>query len=137
MKTVPPNVELLALAEALATYMPRFIPLGAYVTIINGTAYDVDNDGVVLDLSSFGLPAGMKAVALSITGTCPTAAKWFRVGPDSTNNNHVELREPVANGWICVSGICGCDANGDSYVTTDAVHGAEFTIYARVTGYWI
>jgi hypothetical protein len=114
-----------------------FVPLVAYVSILSGAAYDTDNDEVTLDLSVSGIPAGVKAVSLQVTGICATAGKYVRFGPNATYPIAVELREPVANGWVSVGGICPCDANGDIYVTTDAAHGAEFTIYAKVTGYFI
>ncbi len=140
MKTVPPNVELLALAEALATYMPHFVPLTtpATSTAFDGDLYDVDNDGTTIDLStSFGIPAGVKAVTISISGRCPTVGKRFSIGPSATYGYALELLSQVSNAYIANSGVVPCDANGDVYFTTDAVHGAEWAIYMRIWGYWI
>ena len=117
-----------------------FVPLAtpATSTAFDGDLYDVDNDGAVIDLSaSFGIPAGVKAVSISVAGYCATVGKRFRIGPSSTYGDALEIHCQAANVWSDNSGVVPCDANGDVYFTTDAVHGAEFAVYMRIWGYWI
>ena len=140
MKTVPANVELLALAEALAPLMPQFVPLAisATSTAFDGDLYDTDNDEAIIDLSaSFGLPAGIKAVSVQLWGVCPTVSKTFTLQRDSEAIPSLMIYTQTANVFMFGSGVVPCDANGDIYFLTDAVHGAEMTVFIRINGYWI
>ena len=136
MKDVTRRVERLEAEETPRRFVPLITP--ATSTAFDGDLYDVDNDGTTIDLSaSFGIPAGVKAIAVSISGTCLTAGRRFRIGPSATYGYALAIHSVVANQWIDNSGVVPCDANGDIYFTTDAVHGAEFGIYMRIWGYWI
>ena len=117
-----------------------FVPLTtpATSTAFDGDLYDVDNDGAIIDLSaSFGIPAGVKAVVVSVAASCPTVGKAFRVGTSSTSYYTLEVHSQAANVWTDNNGVVPCDANGDIYFMTDAVDGAEFTVWMRIYGYWI
>jgi hypothetical protein len=120
-----------------------FVPLNARATsnAWDGDLYDVDNDGTTIDLQAaapgFALPAGIRAVAVALTGRCATAGKYLTLGYDASNVGAVSVRSQVTNLWIDSSGIVPCDANGDIYFETDAVHGAEFAAFLRIYGYFI
>lgn len=117
-----------------------FVPLTtpATSTAFDGDLYDVDNDGVTIDLSVvFGLPARVKAVNLGVSVQCPTVGRFWRVGPSAAYGHAFELHTQVANQWMSGLGACPCDANGDIYFTTSAIHGTEMVVYMRIWGYWI
>ena len=117
-----------------------FVPLTtpATSTAFDGDLYDVDNDEAVIDLSaSFGLPAGIKAVSLGLWSTCATVGKEFSLRRAAGGLPAVAVYTQVANQQNFCAGIVPCDANGDIYFTTTAVHGAECAVYIRINGYWI
>ena len=93
-------------------------------------------DRATVDLSAvFGVPAGVKAVLMSIQTTDDTAAQYIRFGPDATNNFTLTCRTQVANQSANVSGIVPCDANGDVYCypSNDYILGVQVWIW----GYWL
>lgn len=139
MKTVPPNVELLTLAEALATYMPHFVPLTQNLTgtEFNGETYD-DTDNGIIDLSvTFGAPAGIKAIYVNMLISCPTVGKRVSLGPSSSYPSAMHALAQVSKAWVSQAGIVPCDSNGDVYFSTDAVAGSGARVYIRIWGYWI
>ena len=117
-----------------------FVPLTTPATSTDwdGDLYDVDNDEVTIDLSAaFGIPAEVKAVSLILYASCPTVGQYAALQTVTGINAAVEVRTQVANVLTANSGIVPCDANGDIFFRTNAVHGAEVTVYIRIFGYWI
>jgi hypothetical protein len=116
-----------------------FVPLQTYATSTNwdGDTY-TDADGRIIDLSSeFGLPAGIKAVAVIMTLVCSATGKFARLGSSGTYTTAVNQYTQVANSAICVAGVVPCDDNGDIYFYTSAVSGAPMAVYITIRGYWI
>ena len=129
------RVERLEAVES-GTFVPLTTP--ATSTSWDGDLYDVDNDDVTIDLSAaFGIPAGVKAIFAEIDGTCVTAGKLQGIGPNATYWYCLAERVQVSNLFNGQRGIVPCDANGDVYYHTDAVHGAEFSCHIRIWGYFI
>ncbi len=132
IKRLEREVERLRVKES-----GRFVPL---TTPLSSTDWDGDNKGLadraIVDLSAvFGVPAGVKAVLMSIQTTDDTAAQYIRFGPDATNNFTLTCRTQVANQAANVSGIVPCDANGDVYCypSNDYIVG----VFVWIWGYWL
>jgi len=109
-------------------------------TPLTSTSWDGDTKGTgdraTVDLSAvFGVPAGVKAVLMSIQTTDDTAEQYIRFGPNSTYNFTLTCRTQVANQTANVSGIVPCDANGDVYCypSNDYILG----VYVWIWGYWL
>jgi hypothetical protein len=106
---------------------------------LTSTAWDGDNKGLgdraTVDLSAvFGVPAGVKAVLMSIQTTGDAANDYIRFGPNSGNNFALTCRTTVASQIAHASGIVPCDANGDVYCyTSGTVEGVQVWIW----GYWL
>ena len=113
-----------------------FVPMATIVQVVGGP-YSTSTDEVTLDLSTLGLPAGVKAVSVRMQGACPTANAWIALGVGAANPLVVVMFNQVSNLTVSMAGIVPCDANGDIYLTTSAAPGSEFAFSAWVTGYWI
>ena len=108
-------------------------------TPLTSTAWDGDNKGIadraIVDLSAvFGVPAGVKAVLMSIQTTGDAANDYIRFGPNSTYNYALTCRTTVASQISHASGIVPCDANGDVYCYTS---GTVESVYVWIWGYWL
>lgn len=108
-------------------------------TPLTSTDWDGDtkttSNRAVVDLSSvFGVPAGVKAVLMSIQTKADAANGYIRFGPDSDNSFTLVCRTQVAGQIMHASGIVPCDANGDVYCyTSGTVEGVQVWIW----GYWL
>ena len=113
-----------------------FVPL---TTPLTSTSWDGDTKGTgdraTVDLSAvFGVPAGVKAVLMSIQTQGDAANDYIRFGPNSTYNYALTCRTTVASQIAHASGIVPCDANGDVYCyTSGTVEGVQVWIW----GYWL
>ena len=114
----------------------KFIALTAPLT---STSWDGDNkttsDRAIVDLSAvFGVPAGVKAVMMTIQTQADAENDYIRFGPNSTYNHALTCRTAVAGQIAHASGIVPCDANGDVYCyTSGTVEGVQ----VRIWGYWL
>jgi len=108
-------------------------------TPLTSTSWDGDNkdtdDRAIVDLSTeFGVPAGVKAVLMTIQTTGNAANDYIRFGPDSTHNYALACRTQVDGVINVVNGVVPCDANGDVYCfTSGTVEGVKVWIW----GYWL
>jgi len=111
----------------------------ALTTPLTSTSWDGDDkttaDRAIVDLSSvFGVPAGVKAVLMSIQTQAAAANNYIRFGPSSTYSYALTCRTTVASQIAHASGIVPCDANGDVYCyTSGTVEGVQ----VRIWGYWL
>ena len=108
-------------------------------TPLTSTSWDGDNkttsDRVIVDLSTvFGVPAGVKAVLMSIQTQGDAANDYIRFGPNSTSNFALTCRTQVAGQIMHASGIVPCDANGDVYCYPS---GTVESVYVWIWGYWL
>jgi hypothetical protein len=92
----------------------------ALTTPLTSTNWDGDTkttaNRAIVDLSAvFGVPAGIKAVMMSIQTQADAANDYIRFGPNSTYNYVLTCRTQVANQIAHAIGIVPCDANGDIY----------------------
>ena len=114
------------------TFVPLATPLTS--TAWDGDAYGTANNGII-DLSAvFGVPAGIKAVAVSIAVRASSANVLFALRPTSGVNDAITVRCQIANQYADNAGIVSCDANGDIYARFSATNTGT---YLLVTGYWI
>ena len=108
-------------------------------TPLTSTSWDGDTKGTgdraTVDLSAvFGVPAGVKAVLMSIQTIGNSANDYIRFGPNSGNNLELTCRTTVDSQIAHASGIVPCDANGDVYChTAGIVEG----VYVWIWGYWL
>ena len=108
-------------------------------TPLTSTSWDGDNKGTgdraTVDLSAvFGVPAGVKAVLMSIQTTGDAANDYIRFGPNSGNSFALTCRTQVNSQIMHASGIVPCDANGDVYCYTS---GTVESVYVWIWGYWL
>ena len=84
------------------------------------TSWDGDtkttSDRAIVDLSTvFGVPAGIKAVLMSIQTQADAVDEYIRFGPNSTYNYALTCRTQVAGQIAHATGVVPCDSNGDVY----------------------
>lgn len=108
-------------------------------TPLTSTSWDGDTKGLgdraIVDLSTvFGVPAGVKAVLMSIQTQADAANDYIRFGPDSGNSFTLTCRTQVAGQIMNASGIIPCDANGDVYCHPS---GTVENVYVWIWGYWL
>jgi len=113
-----------------------FVPL---TTPLTSTSWDGDDkttaDRAIVDLSDvFGVPAGVKAVLLSIQTQAAAANNYIRFGPNSTYNYALTCRTAVDGQIAHAFGIVPCDSNGDIYCYPSATI-AGVRVY--IWGYWL
>ena len=111
----------------------------ALTTPLTSTSWDGDSKGTgdraTVDLSVvFGVPAGVKAVLMSIQTTGDAANDYIRFGPNAGNNFTLTCRTTVASQIAHASGIVPCDANGDVYCYTS---GTVESVYVWIWGYFL
>ena len=103
------------------------------------TSWDGDNKGTgdraTVDLSAvFGIPAGVKAVLMTIQTQADAINDYIRFGPNSTYNYALTCRTAVAGQIAHASGIVPCDANGDIYCYPS---GTVEGVHVWIWGYWL
>jgi hypothetical protein len=103
------------------------------------TSWDGDtkttSDRAIVDLSTvFGVPAGIKAVLMSIQTQADAVNEYIRFGPNSTYNYALICRTPVASQIAHAMGIVPCDSNGDVYCYPS---GTIENVYVYIWGYWL
>lgn len=108
-------------------------------TPLTSTSWDGDTkntgDRAIVDLSTvFGVPAGVKAVLMSIQTQGDAANDYIRFGPNSDNNFTLVCRTQVAGVIAHASGIVPCDANGDVYFYPS---GTVEGVWVWIWGYWL
>jgi len=131
IKRLEREVERLRVKES-----GKFIAL---TTPLTSTAWDGDDKGTgdraIVDLSAvFGVPAGVKAVMMTIQTQANAANDYIRFGPNSTYNYALICRTAVAGQLAHASGIVPCDANGDIYCYTS---GTVEEVFVWIWGYWL
>lgn len=114
----------------------KFIQL---TTPLTSTSWDGDtkttSDRATVDLSDvFGVPAGVKAVLMSIQTQADAENDYIRFGPDSTYNYALVCRTAVASQIAHAFGVVPCDANGDVYCYPS---GTIENVYVWIWGYWL
>jgi len=113
-----------------------FVPL---TTPLTSTSWDGDtkttSNRAIVDLSTvFGVPAGIKAVLMSIQTQADAVNEYIRFGPNSTYNYALICRTPVASQIAHAMGIVPCDSNGDVYCYPS---GTIENVYVYIWGYWL
>lgn len=106
---------------------------------LTSTSWDGDSKGTgdraTVDLNAvFGVPAGIKAVLMTIQTTGDAANDYIRFGPNSDNSFALTCRTTVAGVIAHASGIVPCDANGDVYCYAS---GTVENVYVWIWGYWL
>jgi hypothetical protein len=128
------QVAAQAVVETPASvFVPLAIPLTS--TAWDGNAKTAADTGV-LDLSAiFGVPAGVKAVAVSLTMNSGTIGYSISLSTNTAAaaRGNLTVRTHRENAYNDGSGIIVCDANGDIYV---AISGNLDYVFMRVLGYW-
>ena len=104
------------------------------------TSWDGDtkttSDRAIVDLSTvFGVPAGIKAVLMSIQTQADAVDDYIRFGPNSTYNYALTCRTPVAGQIAHATGVVPCDSNGDIYCFTSLTDVEN--VYVWIWGYWL
>ena len=108
-------------------------------TPLTSTSWDGDTkttaDRAIVDLSAvFGVPAGIKAVLMTIGSAADSAGEFIRFGPNSTYNYTLTCITSVANQFSRSTGIVPCDSNGDIYCyPSGTIEGVQVWIW----GYWL
>ena len=103
------------------------------------TSWDGDtkttSDRAIVDLSTvFGVPAGIKAVLMSIQTQADAVDEYIRFGPNSTYNYALTCRTQVAGQIAHATGVVPCDSNGDVYCYPS---GTIENVYVYIWGYWL
>ena len=103
------------------------------------TSWDGDtkttSDRAIVDLSTvFGVPAGIKAVLMSIQTQADAVNEYIRFGPNSTYDYALTCRTPVAGQIAHATGVVPCDSNGDVYCYPS---GTIENVYVYIWGYWL
>jgi|SRR5690606_15809060 len=131
LKRIEREVERLRVKEKQV-----FVPLTTPLTSIYwGGDTKGMGDRATVDLSAvFGVPAGVKAVLMSIQTIGNAANDYIRFGPNSGNNLALTCRTTVDSQVAHASGIVPCDANGDVYCYTS---GTVESVYVWIWGYWL
>lgn len=111
----------------------------ALTTPLTSTSWDGDDkttaDRAIVDLSDvFGVPAGVKAVLMSVQTQAAAANNYIRFGPSSTYSYALTCRTAVDGQIAHAFGIVPCDSNGDIYCYPSAtIAGVQVYIW----GYWL
>lgn len=137
------------LAKRLATLERRALgPQAVYLTTqLTSTSWDNDaktsaNNGT-LDLSAlFGVPAGVKAVLISLTVytvDADNAQDNVLIRPDNDGSSAAPVNLLLTNEGYQGTGAhwCPCDANGDIYFSTTVSAGDTANMWIEIWGYAI
>ena len=113
---------------------PVFLTTPKTSTDWDGDTKTTSNRAIV-DLSTvFDVPAGIKAVLMSIQTQADAVNEYIRFGPNSTYNYALTCRTPVAGQIAHASGIVPCDSNGDVYCYPS---GTIENVQVYIWGYWL
>jgi len=146
VKTVPPNVELLKLAEALESVMPRWVilPQASRLTSTawNGNARST-TAATKIDMSAvFGTPANIDAVLLRVSardsgsaaGSAAAYIQFDNAAPDTTST--CVRPGGMANDMIVDAEITvPTDTDGDIYYACTASGTNTLDVWLLVNGY--
>lgn len=96
----------------------------------------------LIDLSAvFGVPAGVKAVLLSVKvrdSASQTSDTYIVLGPTNTAGEGVAVNPQYTNDrYNRVVVVVPCDANGDIYYDLTASGAGTFDVIMQVFGYWL
>ncbi len=112
----------------------EFTPLDTLATSGSWNG-DSKSGNATIDLSAaFGLPAGIKAVAASVSAYHASTGRSFALGRNSSNKTAIQARTQVANIVSDVAGVVPCDSNGDIYFSLSA---ALSGVWIYISGYWL
>jgi hypothetical protein len=108
-------------------------------TPLTSTSWDGDSKGTgeraTVDLSAvFGVPAGVKAVLISVQTQADTANDWIGFGSTGMSGFAVVCYTQVSGQNMITSGIVPCDANGDIYCYPS---GTIENVTLRIWGYFL
>lgn len=143
MKTVPANIEVLALAEALESIMPRWVIL-PQASFLTSTAWDGDarstEAATLIDMSAvFGTPANIDAVLLRVSvrdSGAATAQAYITLADAAPGVNSIVVRAGEAdNRWNDAYPVVPTNANGDIYYATGATGTGTLQVSLIVIGY--
>ena len=121
-----------------------FVPLA---TPLTSTAWDGDSFSTTaktkIDLSAvFGVPAGVKAVLVSViirdSGSAASDC-YLTLSPTSTGTSgiHFDCSGLTNDAFERSNGIIPCDANGDIYYRIGASGVGTLDAYIEIWGYWL
>lgn len=115
-----------------------FVLLATPINIFSGETTSSTINATKLDLSTYGLPDGIKAVWVRITAkdTNSDASTYsnFSLSPDGSEWMVVaRTGGRFDNSYVEDNGICTCDANGDVYYQVQP--SGTTTYYMKVLGY--
>lgn len=146
MKTVPANVELLALAEALESVMPRWVYL-PQASVLTSTDWDGDarstTAATLIDMSTvFGTPANIDAVLLRVSvrdsGSSASNSAGYIYFADAAPTGICTIVRAggMANDMIVDAQVTvATDANGDIYYSCVASGTNTLDVWIYVLGY--
>jgi hypothetical protein len=134
LKRLEREVERLQRWEKPIVAKPVFL-----TTPLTSTDWDGDTkttaDRAIVDLSAvFGVPAGVKAVLMSIQTQADAVNDYVRFGPNSTYNYALTCRTTVASQIAHAFGIVPCDSNGDIYCY---LSGTVEGVWVWIWGYFL
>ena len=144
MKTVPPNVELLALAEALESVMPRWVilPQASRLTSTawNGAARSTTSDTLIDMSETFGTPANIDALLLQVAlRDSGSAAGFPYIRFDSSP---ISSTSPIFRIYAVPNDVLRdqqitvpTNANGDIYFSCQATGTNTLDVWVYVIGY--
>lgn len=143
MKTVPPNVELLALAEALESVMPRWVilPMASALTSTawNGNARSTTAK-TIIDMSTvFGAPAHINAllVRVDLKDSGAGATDCYLILSENGNPGSGQrfMCFPANDRTAYYTAVVQTDENGDIYYQTVASGSGTLDVGIVVYGY--
>ena len=106
------------------------------IDIVKGWWPATDEASQTLNLQdgTWGLPAGIKAVALYIAYKAANADDYGRLEKSTGDGSLIEALCQVGNKYATGSGIVDCDSSGDIYFATN---NATNTTWMNIHGYFI
>ena len=118
---------------------------GLISTAWDGDAYSTTAK-TLIDLSVvFGLPTGIKAIAVRLiardSGSAGSSTLFLALWPNNDtavfSAIHCRPSGLPNDYWMDVNGICPCDENGDVWYEISASGAGTLDAYIRIWGYWI
>lgn len=143
MKTVPPNVELLKLAEALESVMPRWVILPA-ASALTSTAWDGDARSTtaktIIDMSAvFSTPTNIDGLLVQVgvrDSGAGSADAYIILADNDTNGSGQRFAcFPANDRFAYYQGIIPTNADGDLYYQTVATGVGTLDVYLIIRGY--
>lgn len=123
-------------------YIDTFVHLNILETPVNIFSAETTSSNISstkIDLSTYGLPAGMKAIWTRITAKDSASySSTYSNFALSHNGSEWQIIARTGgrtnNSYVEDNGICKCDANGDVYYQVQP--SGTTTYYMKVHGYW-